>query len=79
MPHACKGPGRYRLGSARRLWRAGGILAMAVASVGCAQFENRVACSVSGQDAFYVSEYMRLGIASQIKAADAKAICKAPA
>lgn len=42
---------------------------------GCAQFENRVACTVSGDKAYLVSEYMRLGISAEVATKDAQRIC----
>lgn len=45
---------------------------------GCASqnWENRVACSADKQEAYTVSKYYRLGVASQIAKADALVICE---
>lgn len=43
---------------------------------GCAQFDNRVACTVGGDQALFVSMYMRVGVASVVSDKDSTAICK---
>lgn len=59
----------------RRRAGVGALALLAAALAGCAQFENRVACTVDGKRAFFVSEYYRVGVAAQISAADAAGIC----
>ena len=51
-------------------------LILCVLLSGCAQFENRVACTVDKSQALYVSKYGPIGVASEIAKQDAKAICK---
>lgn len=51
------------------------VLALA-ALTGCAQFENRVYCSPSGEDAAFVSWYMKWGVAAQVSSKDAVALCR---
>jgi hypothetical protein len=57
------------------------ILAAALLS-GCSTanlLTNRVACTVDGKQAHYVSLYGPLGIASKVDESDAAVICKRPA
>ena len=53
------------------------VLALAASLSACAsqKWENRVACSADKQEAYTVSKYLRLGVASQIAKADALVIC----
>lgn len=53
------------------------LLIVALSLAGCAQFRNRVACSVSQDEAYFVSKYSRIGISSDIDPEDAKVLCKA--
>lgn len=48
----------------------------AILLAGCAHFDNRVACTVSNDKAFFVSEYLNVGIAATISEKDKAAICK---
>lgn len=55
------------------------ILAAAAFLSGCSTanlLTNRVACTVDGKQAHYVSLYGPLGIASKVDEADAEVICK---
>jgi hypothetical protein len=49
---------------------------------GCANvkwLDNRVACTVAGDEAHLISKWGPVGIGSQIAAADAAVLCKKPA
>lgn len=50
------------------------VLAL-VALTGCAQFENRVYCSVAKDEAAFVSWYMKFGVAARVSEKDAPALC----
>lgn len=52
------------------------LLIPAVLLAGCAHFDNRVACTVSNDKAFFVSEYLNVGIAATISEKDKNIICK---
>lgn len=55
------------------------IIAIALALCGCAfdgQLQNRLACTVSKDKLFVVSEYGPIGVASAIADADRAAVCK---
>lgn len=51
------------------------ILMLVVVLSGCANFETRVACTVSGDKAYSVSEYMQLGISTQVSNKDLPKLC----
>jgi len=55
------------------------IVFIAALLSGCATntFENRAACTLDRQEAFVLSMYGPLGVASRLAAADAKALCAA--
>lgn len=50
-----------------------GLLAMALA--GCTVFDNRIACTMGGDEAFFVSKYAGFGIASNISEKDVPHLC----
>lgn len=52
------------------------LLAFCLLLGGCSSFENRVYCSPTGDDAAFVSWYMKFGVAAQISGKDAPALCK---
>lgn len=45
---------------------------------GCAHLENRLACSVGGGPALFISMYGPWGVASKVSEADSRALCPAP-
>ena len=51
------------------------VVAICTWMSGCAQFENRVVCTVNGDKGFVVSQYMRVGVASTLATADVEKIC----
>lgn len=52
------------------------IIALAVlALAGCTVFENRIACALAKDEAFFVSKYGQFGITSTIAEQDTKLIC----
>jgi hypothetical protein len=51
-----------------------GVLAAALA--GCVTLDNRVACTAAKDKAFFVSEYGRIGVASQLSDKDREVVCK---
>lgn len=52
-----------------------GICFAILALQGRAQFDNRVTCTVDGKRSFFVSEYSRVGVASEISSKDVPHIC----
>lgn len=55
----------------RRLLVSAALLMLA----GCAHFENRLACTLSGGEVLFVSMYGPVGVASKVKAGDARKVC----
>jgi hypothetical protein len=51
------------------------ILVAAMVATGCAQFENRVFCSPSKQEAAFISWYTNYGVGAGISPKDAPTIC----
>lgn len=52
------------------------LLAAALALSGCSTlFQNRVACTVDGKRAFFLSEYMNVSVGAEIHKTDAEVIC----
>jgi hypothetical protein len=49
---------------------------LAFALTGCAQFDNRLVCTVAGDRAYVVSEYMRVGVSARLADQDRAAVCK---
>lgn len=43
---------------------------------GCSQFSNRVYCSPAGDEAAFISWYMKLGVAAQVDPKDAVRLCQ---
>lgn len=52
------------------------LLLTSLALSGCITLDNRVACSVARDKAFYVSEYGQIGVASEIDNRDTAVLCK---
>jgi hypothetical protein len=52
------------------------LLLLAFALTGCAQFDNRLVCTVAGDRAYVVSEYMRVGVSARLADKDRAAVCK---
>lgn len=52
------------------------LLAALLLLTGCVTMDNRVACTVAMDKAFFISQYGGLGISSEIAEADAEAICR---
>lgn len=42
---------------------------------GCSSFETRVACTVSGDKAYAVSEYAQLGVSTKVSDKDLPKLC----
>lgn len=49
---------------------------MAFLLAGCTAFQNRIACSLPGDEAYFVSKYGRFGITSTIAESDIPRECK---
>lgn len=52
------------------------ILALIVTLAGCAQFKNRLSCTLDGKSSIFTSKYMNIGISSEIAEEDLPAECK---
>ncbi len=52
------------------------VLALLLAVSGCAQLQNRVACTLAQDEAYVVSKYMRLGVSSDLAPQDAQIVCQ---
>ena len=42
------------------------------------QFENRLACSLDREQAYFISKWMRIGIGAEIAPADTAVLCRSP-
>lgn len=52
------------------------LIPLALALSGCSQFSNRVYCSPAGDEAAFISWYMKLGVAAQVDPKDAVRLCQ---
>lgn len=52
------------------------LLAYATLLGGCAQFKNRLSCTLDGQSSLFNSMYMNVGVTSYITPEDLPAECK---
>lgn len=59
-----------------QLLRRSALSACALLLCGCSALDNRIVCTITGDEAHFVSKYLRIGVSARIAEQDAALLCR---